>query len=106
MSISLSPELFQALLTNDSNIGLILTMYSSSVLFPAANISQLFPAADDTSAFAIDSSVVGASIAGFDTSDLPENVTITMGIRFADPVSQPIRSIVHCCINSISAQIL
>lgn len=87
VSISLSPELFQMLLTNDSSVGLVFTMYSSSVLFPPADISQLFPEADDASTFTIGSSVVGVSIAGYDTTELPENFTISMGIRYDDPVS-------------------
>ena len=88
VAISLSPELFQLLLTDDSNIGLVFTMYSSSVLFPPADISQLFPEAEDTSTFTIGSSVVGLTVAGYDITDIPDNVTVSMGIRFADPVSQ------------------
>ena len=74
-SILLPSELFVEL--SDTNTGLVFTLFESSVLFPLFN--EMRPT------FAVASTVVGATIAGQDTSNLPRNVTIVL--RLADSVS-------------------
>ena len=87
MSITLPPELFQNISIEDVDIGLVFTMFNTSVLFPVFYISQLFPEATNTDSFAVDSSIVGATIAGYSINDLAENASVLMGIRLGNPVS-------------------
>jgi len=72
-SISLPPDLFTTLL--DSNLGLVFTMFNTSVLYPLANETR--------ETFAVASSVVGATVAGHTVTGLTTNVTIVLKLTEA-----------------------
>jgi len=72
-SISLPPDLFTTLL--DRNLGLVFTMFNTSVLYPLANETR--------ETFAVASSVVGATVAGHTVTGLTTNVTIVLKLTEA-----------------------
>ena len=71
VSISLPPSVFQEL--NTSEIGLVFTMYNSSVMFPSANTTA--------GPFRVASTVVGATVAGYTFHNLSDNVTIVLRLH-------------------------
>jgi len=72
-SISLPPGLFSTL--PDGNLGLVFTMFNTSVLYPLANETR--------ETFAVASSVVGATVAGHTVTGLTTNVTIVLKLTEA-----------------------
>lgn len=72
-SISLPPELFATL--PDSNLGLVFTMFNTSVLYPLANETR--------ETFAVASTVVGATVAGHTVTGLSTNVSIVLKLMEA-----------------------
>ena len=70
-SISLPAQLFATL--SDSNLGLVFTMFNTSVLYPLANETR--------ETFAVASSVVGATVAGHIVRGLSSNVTIVLKLN-------------------------
>jgi len=83
-SISLPPDLFANL--SDNNLGLVFTMFNTSVLYPLANETR--------ETFAVASSVVGATVAEHIVTGLSTNVSIVL--KLTESVS--IIHSVHVCI--------
>ena len=72
-SISLPPDLFANL--SDNNLGLVFTMFNTSVLYPLANEMR--------ETFSVASSVVGATVAGHIVTGLTTNVSIVLKLTEA-----------------------
>ena len=82
-SITLPPELFQGLRENrDTAVGLVFTAYTSSILFPLANTSDIPPNRS------IRTPVIGAIVVGQnETENLTEPVLIDLTILRENDVS-------------------
>ena len=75
-SITLPQSLFKSLnLSNDTEIGVLFGAYKSSILFPQANQTNID--------FAVDSTLVSATIIGFEDHiiDLEEDVSIMLRLH-------------------------
>ena len=79
-SVSIPPEAFQQLNISGDDVDIVFTLFNTSVLFPLAN--------EIKSTFGVASSVISATIIGYDTTDLIANIT------FIAELEIPVRTII------------
>ena len=93
-SIQLPAQLFASLSDSDGSLGLVFTMFNTSVLYPLANETR--------ETFAVASSVVGATVAGRTVRGLSSNVTIVLKLMDSVRIINCIRRIYFAYIHNIN----